>query len=211
MINLWISRYKIEEELKLEEMVTCLEKNIINAYIDNIYILDECDDKLPKNKKIKRFVVVNRPTYNDFFKFINRFTPNDINIIANSDIYFDNTIGYCKFINDNDCFALSRYEETIIHDDPKVSQDVWIFKNKIRDVDGNFNLGHFGCDNKIAYEIKKAGYDILNPCLDIKSHHVHKSSRTWQDTQQQLPQPHLYVEESHIFINEEQLSFDFEG
>jgi spore maturation protein CgeB len=80
----------------------------------------------------------------------------------------------------NKCFALTRYDlqedGNYKFHERKDSQDTWIFKGHInKNINGNFCLGTRGCDNKIAYEIAKAGYEITNPCLTIKSYHLHFS------------------------------------
>ena len=53
-----------------------------------------------------------RPTYQDFINYINaNSNPDDIHIIANTDIYFDKNIEVLKLINLKDtCLALSRWD-----------------------------------------------------------------------------------------------------
>ena len=133
-----------------------------------------------------------RPTYRDLFSLC---AEDAINIVANSDIYFDDTIRLCDKMQPNDCYALTRYERGKLWGRPWWSQDVWIFKGSVKDrllkqpVD--FRLGVAGCDNRIAYEIWEAGYAITNPCLSIKTYHKHESKfRTYDREKEKIPGPY---------------------
>lgn len=59
------------------------------------------------------------------------------------------------------------------------SQDSWIFLTPMRDNYTNIPLiylGEQGCDQVITYYGDLMGYDVLNPCYDIKSFHFHLSN-----------------------------------
>ena len=56
------------------------------------------------------------------------------------------------------------------------SQDSWLIKGPVKNVNGDFCLGFVGCDNRIMYEFKKSGYEVSNPGKSIKSIHVHNSN-----------------------------------
>jgi len=87
---------------------------------------------------------------------------------------------------DNIGCALSRYD---IASDGHIrfneflapwSQDVWIFKNPVPDNAiqySNFLMGLLGCDNRIAFEWKRAGLTVLNPCSVIITRHLHASEK----------------------------------
>lgn len=87
MTNLYTSWFNTKDTLKHEEMLECIENNSNNKYIDKIYMLNETEFKFDNPKIINIELYDQRPTYNLFFKIINRKTPNDINIISNTDIY----------------------------------------------------------------------------------------------------------------------------
>jgi hypothetical protein len=182
VINLYISLYLESNLGRRQEFNDCLSKNLANTKIEKIYILKEGEFILEKkSEKIVVYDVLNRPTYNTFFEIINKNTSkDDINIVANSDIYFDESIELVKkYLSDKNCFALSRWELT---DPPQLfaisaSQDSWIFKGPVKsNLNGNFNLGIWGCDNKIAFEISKSGYRLTNPSFSIHSYHMHFSN-----------------------------------
>jgi hypothetical protein len=97
----------------------------------------------------------------------------DISIIANTDIWFGNDIEVVKrALKADECFALARWESTGLFD-RNDSQDCWIFRGKVRDVYGDFPLGVPRCDNRMVYELERAGYRIRNPSFSVRAHHLH--------------------------------------
>ena len=161
-INVFINRYR--HTMREQELTTCYDINKANPLLNVI--------EVPGRK------------YNDFFEAMREY-PKDVNIISNADIFFNDTIELCKGINDNECYALSRWdykEGKATLWDHKDSQDVWIFKGAPRNIDGHFELGKPGCDNAIAFNIKQAGYKISNPAKKIQAIHLHESNvHTYRD------------------------------
>ena len=193
MINLITSFYKSGNNERDIEIETCLKKNYNNKFIDNIYLLNDMIyplDFLDKENITKIIQIKvddknkDRLYYNYIVNFINENISNDINIIANSDIYYDETINILKNTNmDNKFFALSRYDNNILYNS-FYSQDSWIFQGKlnINLNDINFRIGTPGCDNRIAAIIRMAGYNITNPSKSIRSHHLHNTNfRTYTE------------------------------
>jgi len=205
-INLYINYFRHNNEQRQKEIDYCLQKNINNKYIDKIYILSKENYEIFHNDKIKIIPIEKRPSYNYFFKTINKISQNDnINIIANLDIYFDETIIYAKNIKNNQCFALTRWEikkDKIKFLNKGCSQDSWIFKGKIKNIKSGFYLGRMGCDNKIAYEIQQAKYKITNPSRTIKTYHLHQIKHTRNyENKKVLPPPYLNVPTTRIKAN----------
>ena len=186
MTNLFISYYKAQTQERHEEIDKCFVENYSNKLIDRIYILCEgAVDLQFFDSKIKVIPVLQKPTYENFFEIVNEYSElQDVNIISNSDIIFDDTLLNLPQLGLNDCWALSRWEmnekfEKHIHQIQIYgdSQDCWIFRGKIKSLDkSDFPLGKMGCDNRIAYEIKKAGYDISNPSKTIHTWHLHNTN-----------------------------------
>jgi hypothetical protein len=191
------------------ELNRCLVDNIDNRFIDKIYLLiDQFEDyDYKQHAKIEYITIGHRPTYADFFSSINEKTGwGDINIIANSDIYFDHTLEFVKNIRLDQCYALTVYnvKANLVREfmNRPDSQDVWIFKGFIAErkiKDCAFTLGKRGCDNAIADRIKNAGYHILNPSFTIKAIHVHLSNKRNYDTDLSnnddiVPRPYLLLE-----------------
>jgi hypothetical protein len=138
---------------------------------------------LEKNKKNKNFNLIvrnsnNRLKFSDFFEDITKHGDDKgVNIICNSDIYFDDTILLTEQILENHVYALNRWDwhpyNDPIHYNMLGSSDVWVFRGIPRGIDGYFFLGNWGCDGRLGYEIVKAGYKLYNPSLSIKTVHFH--------------------------------------
>lgn len=198
MINLFTSYFESENKERQAEIDLCLNKNIKNWLIDKIFITNESNKK--HRKKVKVFSK-SRPMFTDFFNAIKEYSkPKDINIIANSDIYFDNTLSLLAGLySDNLCLALSRADKVgdrFISYHSEYSQDAWIFFGKIeKEIYGDFYLGRPGCDNRIAYEIAKAGYEVRNLCKTITIIHLHQSQiKTYiRDGMENVSDPYKFI------------------
>ena len=140
---------------------------------------DEIDECLHKNKELfdEVIVVYGRPTFKELFELTKEY-PKDINCFCNSDIYFTN-LDRIRTIRHNECFAVTRAD--LLNDlNAQGSQDCWVFDGVIKPIDADFTMGKWGCDNRVAHEIQKAGYDIKNPSLSINLVHLHKvDNRIW--------------------------------
>lgn len=183
-INIYSSIYIDPHAGRNSELLTCIRHNKESGA--NLIHLDDN---------------VKRATYLDFFNKINETTGNDdINIIANSDIYFkpEDLDLIEKNLNKNQCYALCRWD-VITDREPLFlnrwdAQDSWCFRGQVRPVRfSEFYLGKPGCDNRIAYELKQAGYDVLNPSKTIRSYHLHNSGiRNYiSNRDQSVPKPYL--------------------
>ena len=198
MVNLYTSYYQDKDAKRQKELLYCLNKNIENPLIDNIFLIVEGDVKLPKSDKL---IIVNgnRPTYRNFFDLVNDTVTsvNDISIIANTDIYFNETLASLD-IHERQCIALSRWDKKKdglkLHNE-RFSQDSWIFKGKLRNVRFcDFYLGIPGCDNRIAYELNRAGYRMFNPATKIQSIHYHQSDlHNYDGSTPKIPKPYLFI------------------
>jgi len=187
MINLYTSYYNEPNKERANELFKCLSENCANDLINMVYVVIETEEQGSDiryiSDKITPCVASKKPTYANYFKLINFTGENSINIIANSDIIFDETLQLTNQLKENDCWALSRWEINndggngdIIQSNGD-SQDSWIFKGQIKPIEYcDFPLAMLGCDNRIAYEIQKAGYDITNPCLSVKTWHLHNTN-----------------------------------
>ena len=186
MFNLFINSYQDKSPIRQIELDFCLLQNLSNPLLNTIVF--NCQDRL---------------SYRFFFDKINKLTTkDDINIIANADIYFDETIQIAESMNPNQCLALSRWDilqnntPSFFHRED--SQDVWIYKGPIRsNLFATFPLGFCGCDNRLAYEMNKAGYLVSNPSLSIKTYHKHASqirNYIMRDKRFIVPGPYMKVD-----------------
>lgn len=178
--TLLFTSYFETPEARKRELKTCLENNIRNKDIDHIFISSEVDVMMENPKVTVR--IAPRPTYQNLIDWANSVSrSDDIVIIANSDIYFDDTINWPHRVHmARTMIALSRWD---IHPGGlkklfayEHSQDTWIFKGQISLKDINYFMGIPGCDNRIAYDADKQGYRVVNTAKDIITHHLHNSN-----------------------------------
>ena len=210
-IHLYTTFYKEKKSARRQELLSCLEKNLSNATFTKVTIFNEGESiSYLEPTKIEEVFIDKRPTYQDFINYINtNSNPDDIHIIANTDIYFDKNIEVLKHINLKDtCLALSRWDtaDTI---KPKLynrndSQDTWVFKGPVKQqFKANFPLGVPRCDNKLLFELQEAGYRVLNPAFSIKSFHVHKERHalvyTEVDNIYNLKPPYRYLYPHNLY------------
>ena len=194
-MNLFISLYDEKDPARLAELSWCLHRN--SNLFDTIYVLNERKEWIMQEGLecwLGQKFIKTRSHYQDFANYINECTEqNDINIISNSDIYFDETLKEAENIKEGECYALCR--QGMLENYWAGSQDTWIFRGKIRKGNYDFPIGYPGCDNKIAFELDKAGYKVTNPMHSIKTHHNHKNE-TWyegQNDKYRLPKPYKLV------------------
>lgn len=200
-MNLFINYYNALG--RQEELDFCLDKNCKHPKIERVIIFNQSSKTL-RRKKIISIPTTKRPTFQDFFDATKDY-PDDINIITNADIYFDETLEAAQWIKPNVCFALTRHEirgPGIVPFEAAhgsnackagFSQDTWIFKGAVkgggfdkviaaRTKEQNlydlieFTNGLPGCDNVLAAKLKDH-YQLRNPYLDIHCIHVHKDEK----------------------------------
>jgi len=211
MIRLFTTAYNEKRPDRREEYIECLKRNTACLTLSELCIFKEgSSDIVPSSEKVKLSSVSERPLYNECFTWINRLVePNDISIIANTDICFDESIGVLEAWDwpQNTCLALSRWDITL-DGPPKLfehgdCQDCWIFKGKISQVKGDFPFGVYDCDNKIAWELEKAGYKVVNPSLSIRTCHLHLCGyRSYEEKPAPdygIRPPFKYVEPDNLF------------
>ena len=181
MIRLLYNYYEDKNPIRKKEIDLCLQKNLANPWINTVII--ESQNKL---------------TYNYFFDKINSMTgEQDINVMCNSDIFLDETIRLVETMAMDQVYALSRWDYRPdgkhVFFNRADSQDTWIFRGHIRTMNGDFTLGRNGCDNRIAHEIKKAGYKLNNPSQSVKTYHVHSSNIRNHTRKDTVPGPYLTI------------------
>ena len=105
--------------------------------------------------------------------------PDMVNVIANSDIYFDHTLrDNIDKLDADELWALSRWDDHGDHLIPfhsRDSQDAWIIRGGPHDIVAPFTMGIPGCDNALAHIMHAAGWVVSNPCSTIHAIHLHRS------------------------------------
>lgn len=168
-INLFIQNVKTNNKERNKEYEKCLLINTYNRYIDNIFVLNSENGMM---------------TYSKFIEFTKMYS-DDINVLSNADIFFDESIDLCRHMKDDDAYALSRWDlpdgtieskflDAHIVGGTSRAQDTWIVKGAFKKgINGAFCLGQRGCDNVFAGELESVGYNVINPSLDIIAYHLH--------------------------------------
>jgi hypothetical protein len=183
--------YDEENPLRRDEFQICLEKNLNHPLIDKIYVFFEIEEptenelfKFIKSKKnnVEIILIKKKPTFELFFNFANKNLEGKNIIIANADIYFDDTLHKIEEYDfTNKFFVLTRWnladdsqlylqgltnvtypwekiseKEYIKNPDlcNKRSADAWIFKTPfVIDSQCNYHLGAFKCDSLLNYSL----------------------------------------------------------
>ncbi|WP_342804833.1 exostosin family protein [Alteromonas sp. M12] len=193
MVNVFFPYYQCGDSDRQKEIDHCLFENINNKAISKLIVLIDDNSSLPfSDAKITIISLDSRPTYKKWIELTKELHLDGISVLCNSDIYFDHSINFLVKILDKPLsfVALSRWElikgQTSLHPNPHWSQDVWalhcdnnLSKEMLQLLD--FPMGVPRCDNKIVYLFGIYGWEVFNPCKQVKSYHVHETElRTYQ-------------------------------
>ena len=175
MIRVFTTWYEEPKAERRAEFLACLNDNLNNEYVGQVCVIAEKLDSSPSSStKLDLKHATTRPTYEDFRAWINDIvSEDDVSIIANTDIYFDETVRFAdQALDANECYALARWENGALTD-RNDSQDAWMFRGKMRPMDADYRLGVPRCDNRFLRELREAGYTVKNPSFAIRANHVH--------------------------------------
>jgi hypothetical protein len=204
LIRLFSTTFPVESADRLAEYAEVLRRNCGCRAIDEICLFREGDGDPPvtcSNVRLKR--TSHRPLYSDYFEWINEIAgPDDVSIIANADIYFDDQLELFRnwTLPADTVFMLARWnvgengQSTLQYRND--SQDTWIFRGRVRPVISNFPVGVARCDNRLAYELANAGFKVLNPSMSLRTHHLHAGPRRSYSAQEHtdfIPPPYGYL------------------
>lgn len=193
-IVLYLPFYTPGDEARAAELRACLANNLANAEVDRVVLLQDDDTVHPDaTDKLTVVRLRQRPTYLDWVRHAQANYPESIKVLANSDIYFDDSLAGIReiFTHDPQAFlALTRYDrvagDLVAHPTPHWSQDTWAFgpqasidANMRREID--IPLGVPRCDNKIAYLFSINGFTVYNPISQIRSIHLHETALRYYD------------------------------
>ena len=178
--------FKSDSEERNNEIITCIKNNVKSNLFNQIILLNE-QDTLDLDG-ITNEITGQRLTYKYAFEYANKHFSDEIIVLTNNDMFFDSTLLKLENYNMNNKFlALMRHEivnnkfSCDIQSRSKHisnSQDSWILKTPIKvPKESDFHLGIPGCDNYIAYLLSNKGYQVSNPCFDIKSYHLHMTNK----------------------------------
>ena len=191
-VQLIMQYFQCGREDRQRELHACLQKNLDNPRIAKVHLLTEEPvdlSHLRRADKIAQTVIGERLTYERAFHYANAHAGGDEAwILANADIYFDESLRYLAEVNmTGKMFALTRHDmqkDGSMKPIPAVfgqgTQDAWIFKPPVimENMFADFYLGVPGCDSRIAYEFVKAGYRVVNPSKKIIARHLDLTRET---------------------------------
>ena len=218
MVILHVQDYQPASAQRCQELKQCLVNNLANPLITKIILYRPSDykhdviatvtEKLDSNPKIEVVLLTHdRLTYADAFC---NFKAGVYNILANSDIYFDETLSQLtaeapdSYPRHNFLITLTRYElpDVQLYPEPKYSQDSWIIYGQITDSkllqETEFPLGKVGCDNRLLAIFARYGYFPVNPCKTIKSYHLHAGHQVNYNTNNRLFGEYLFAPACHM-------------
>jgi hypothetical protein len=186
--TLFVNHWTHPNPARRAEIDECLRRNLDNPQIERVVLLAQSKPEHRREVTSAKVVWVelpsprDRPTFAQYFELVNHFTttPYDMNIVANSDVFFDDTLALLKPLDlEGVCLALSRWEwahgaaSTLAGDN---SQDAWIFQGRVRPLGwADWEVGRFCCDWRLSWELVHNEYHLVNPALDVKHYHLHAS------------------------------------
>jgi hypothetical protein len=179
--TLFVNYYRDSVPARQAELDRALELNLANRFIDRVVVLAEAAPPV-MHSKLQPVPCEGRPTFRKYFDTVNAHTSAaDVNIVANSDIYFDDSVSLATaaFLRDR-CLALTRWEVQPDGSSQPLgwnnSQDAWVFRGHLKAIDAcDYSPGQPACDWRLAAELRRCGYELFNPSLDIRAHHLHLS------------------------------------
>jgi hypothetical protein len=199
MFELITTFYNEKNVDRRNEFLQALKLNAENTQIQKVYILCESGEEFITNfsPKIEIVQLENRPKFKDLISFANARSTSLIKIIANTDIYFDETLSKAVNLKNNEVYCLTRWnriDARQIEFFPNFkSQDSWIFRGTLPDNIGDFFMGVPGCDNRLAAEFAANGHKISNPSLSVHSIHLHATEkRTYHKVLDRVPGEYAY-------------------
>jgi hypothetical protein len=182
MVHLFLKTYRDALPERNAEMAEAVRRNKACRFFDHVVEISE-----PADMSIREMMAIAR----------SRVGWADVTVIANGDIYFDQTAVLMNHVGYSECFALSRYEDEQgeqLCENPQGSQSAWVFRGPPPDVAADFAPYQPGCEHRLNWLLREAGYAIYNPSLSIKSHHLHASGVRYIDAvRDKLPGEGLLV------------------
>lgn len=190
--------WNFENPKRKEEIYDCLLKNSRNRYINKIYVFSENGSYIKfQHNKIVPLKADHRLTYFEMFKTVNQNFKNQLCIVANADVYFDESIVKLNQVDfNNKIIALSSYDsETKL---PEVnSYDSWVMKS-INLPYNEFELGKSNDDLRVVKNLMDNDIEILNPAKEVFSYHVDSKKKLKYND---LPDGLIYIEPSMLNNN----------
>jgi hypothetical protein len=170
----------------------CLYRNLSNKLIDKVILfVDNCEFNNIFNEKLIVVPIQTRLSYKMWMDYADKEYPEDIKILSNSDVYFDESLSFLDQINEweNRLYVLTRKDLTkdgniipssLVYNPNNTEQishqhcqDAWIYKNKLKsDFNNNYNLGAMHCENGFRISAQESGICVFSLFNNIELTHV---------------------------------------
>lgn len=204
MVFLVTSFYVLQEKDELsvkrnQELEESLRKNLCSPLVSGIHLFVDDARALEKVRcmisegcdghKITVIGVQKQPKYSDLFLYACQSLQGKVVMITNSDIYLaECDLGVLRGISDN-VFALTRYEHDfssplieVVKQERWGSHDAFLFQSPLKKLalkDFIPKISHYqnrwGSEDIVIQVLLEYGYQIYNPCYEIKIVHLHAS------------------------------------
>lgn len=195
-MNLILNPFIPKNEARKEELLSCLEENLNNKAISKIFLLQECENtyltkEQEEHEKLVLFKNQGQKKFSELFSFA-KSNCSGLCIIANSDIYFNESLSKTFSINEiissRTVLCQQRYNESkgdlFFERTPDEfhklsgSADAWIFNIDFINHDDfsglNFFAGTSFCDQHLANHFAKKNINCFS-VADILCIHKHSS------------------------------------
>lgn len=147
-----------------------------------------------------------RKTFGELFSLC---LPGMVNVVANADIFLDTTIQKTGYMKKHQAFALSRWDVSTWKQGQPVStlfnrrdsQDTWIIVGEAHRIlkEADYFMGIPGCDNRLAHDLLEAGYEVSNPSVTIRTHHLHLTNlRQYTAKTEPVPGPYHLIQPTSL-------------
>jgi hypothetical protein len=201
-INLITCFYVDSDFIRHAELRECLERNIKNPFFSKVFVLveegSENERILQETKVVAIPVPKGRQTYADFVKVANQYCDGQLVVLANTDIYFDETLAFLHSVETSGRIYVSTRREVgmggrSLWSYHQQASDAWVIEAPIQGVDLNIQLGKMGCESLFLGRMLRAGYAIENVSFDLKCYHLHLTAKRNYD-----PHADRYTEECEM-------------
>lgn len=172
--------FDCKDESRAKEFDQCIGHNLELGF-DEIIILNDGVSPRYFGENISNINTDKRLTYKDFINLVQdpKYS-GDLLVLINTDIKLDKKIlDLDKILAAKTLIALARYEDgNRLADTPWCTQDVWAMLGqsipKSVLFQSDIPLGLPGCELRFSELMFNVGFQVFNPCMDIKNLHVHK-------------------------------------
>jgi hypothetical protein len=187
-ITVYYNYYVPGDPVRAAELLSCFCVMVNDPQIQRLVVLSDAQPTMASDRLVWRHVS-RRPTFAEYFSAMEALSSDDdVNVVINSDCCIDPaTSGRLHQIGKDEAYCISRHDVMSLlplryRGTPPYflrcfSADCWAIRGRPRrGLSLDFSLGMPGCDERLAYELKSAGYRLRDPYKAIRVFHLHPST-----------------------------------